>query len=119
MVITTGVTTLAGRKSLLKLAQRMTRSICRTLGASSYNSWNKFTGKTGEDIWLASRKNMNDPGEPLGMILSAATSAWLPVSHNVLFDFLRDENRRKEVSLFHSLPLLKIKSVLLTSPNFV
>lgn len=69
------------------------------LGASSYNTWNKVPGKTGqEDIRLASRKNLTDPGEPLGLILCAVSSIWLPVSRNVLFDFLKDENHRHEVS---------------------
>lgn len=92
----TGVATLAGRKSLLQLAQRMTVSFCRALGASSHNKWNKVTSKTGDDIRVASRKNLNDPGEPLGVILCAVSSVWLPVAHHVLFDFLRDENRRNE-----------------------
>ncbi|KAF3450736.1 hypothetical protein FNV43_RR06825 [Rhamnella rubrinervis] len=91
-----GVATLAGRKSILKLAQRMTRSFCRAIGASSYNTWTKVSSKTGEDIRIASRKNLNDPGEPLGLILSAVSSVWLPVSPNIIFDFLRDESRRNE-----------------------
>ncbi|KAL3511778.1 hypothetical protein ACH5RR_024495 [Cinchona calisaya] len=91
-----GVATLAGRKSILKLAHRMTVSFCRALGASSYNTWSKVTGKSGDDIRVASRKNLNDPGEPLGEILCAVSSVWLPVSHHVLFDFLRDETHRNE-----------------------
>ncbi|XP_027906440.1 homeobox-leucine zipper protein GLABRA 2-like isoform X2 [Vigna unguiculata] len=92
----TGVATLAGRKSILKLAQRMTWSFCHAVGASSFHTWTKFTSKTGEDIRISSRKNLNDPGEPLGVILSAVSSVWLPVSPNALFDFLRDEARRSE-----------------------
>ncbi|XVE52078.1 hypothetical protein DITRI_Ditri02bG0092100 [Diplodiscus trichospermus] len=92
----TGVATLAGRKSILKLAQRMTWSFCHAIGASSYHTWNKVPGKTGEDIRVSSRKNLNDPGEPLGVIVCAVSSVWLPVSPNVLFDFLRDEARRNE-----------------------
>ncbi|KAL1829223.1 hypothetical protein ACET3Z_007635 [Daucus carota] len=91
-----GITTLAGRKSILKLAQRMTRSFYRALGASNYRSWNKATSKNGEDIRIASRKNFNDPGEPLGAVLCAILSVWLPVPHQSLFDFLRDETRRNE-----------------------
>ncbi|XP_071901499.1 homeobox-leucine zipper protein GLABRA 2 [Coffea arabica] len=91
-----GVATLAGRKSILKLAHRMTVSFCRALGASSYNTWSKITSKSGDDIRVASRKNLNDPGEPLGVILCAVSSVWLPVSHHDLFDFLRDESRRNE-----------------------
>lgn len=88
---------MAGRKSILKLAQRMTWSFCRAIGASSYNTWTKVSGKTGEDIRIASRKNLNDPGEPLGVILCAVSSVWLPISPHALFDFLRDESHRNEV----------------------
>ncbi|KAM2016356.1 homeobox-leucine zipper protein GLABRA 2-like [Malus sylvestris] len=92
----TGVATLAGRKSILKLAQRMTTSFCRAIGASSYHTWTKISSKTGDDIRIASRKNLNDPGEPLGVIMCAVSSVWLPISPHVLFDFLRDETRRNE-----------------------
>ncbi|PIA64945.1 hypothetical protein AQUCO_00100425v1 [Aquilegia coerulea] len=91
-----GVSTLAGRKSILKLAQRMTWSFCRAVGASSYNTWTKLLTKGGDDLRVASRKNLNDPGEPLGMILCAVSSVWLPVSPHTLFDFLRDETQRNE-----------------------
>nr|XP_016501674.1 PREDICTED: homeobox-leucine zipper protein GLABRA 2-like [Nicotiana tabacum] len=94
---TTGVATLAGRKSILTLAQRMTWNFYRMLGASSYNTWNKIPSKTGqEDIRVASRKNLTDTGEPQGVILCVVSSIWLPVSRNVLFDFLKDETRRHE-----------------------
>ena len=66
-----GIATLAGRKSILKLAQRMTWSFGRALGASSHHTWRKIPSKTGGDIRVASRKNLNDPGEPLGVILCA------------------------------------------------
>ncbi|KAL4291742.1 hypothetical protein GQ457_14G006180 [Hibiscus cannabinus] len=92
----TNVPTLTGRKSILKLAQRMSRSLCHAIGASSDNTWNKFTSKAGEDIRVSSRKNLNDPGEPLGVIVCAVSSIWLSVSPNLLFDFLRDEARRHE-----------------------
>ncbi|CAJ1955246.1 unnamed protein product [Sphenostylis stenocarpa] len=98
----TGVATLAGRKSILKLAQRMTWSFCHAIGASSFHTWTKVTSKTGEDIRISSRKNLNDPGEPLGLILCAVCSVWLPVSPNVLFDFLRDETRRNEWDIMSS-----------------
>ncbi|KAF5726875.1 homeobox-leucine zipper protein GLABRA 2 [Tripterygium wilfordii] len=97
-----GVATLAGRKSILKLAQRMTWSFYHAIGASSYHTWNKVTSKTGEDIRISSRKNLNDPGEPIGVILCAVSSLWLPVSPHVLFDFLRDEAHRHEWDIMSS-----------------
>lgn len=98
----TGVATLAGRKSILKLAQRMTWNFCRAIGASSYHTWTKVSSKTGEDIRITSRKNLNDPGEPLGVILCAVSSVWLPVTPHVLFDFLRDEAHRSEWDIMSS-----------------
>ncbi|KAI4387015.1 hypothetical protein MLD38_004882 [Melastoma candidum] len=97
-----GVATLAGRKSILRLAQRMTQSFCHAIGASSYHSWTKVPGKTGEDIRVSSRKNLNDPGEPRGVILCAVSSVLLPVSPHTLFDFLRDSARRHEWDIMSS-----------------
>lgn len=95
--MTVGVGTLAGRKSILKLAHRMTLSFCRALGASTCKTWTKIATKTGEDVRVGTRKNLNDPSEPIGVILCAVSSVWLPVSPNVLFDFLRDDAHRHEV----------------------
>ncbi|KAA0050790.1 multicellular trichome development class IV homeodomain-leucine zipper transcription factor [Cucumis melo var. makuwa] len=92
----TGVSTLAGRKSTLKLAQRMSCSFSQAVAASSYQTWTKVVGKTGEDIRVSSRKNLSDPGEPIGVILCAVSSLWLPLSPHLLFDFFRDESRRSQ-----------------------
>ncbi|MED6146752.1 hypothetical protein PIB30_037657 [Stylosanthes scabra] len=90
------VATSAGRKSILTLSERMRRSFCHAVGASSFHRWTKVTSKNGEDIRISSRKNLNDHGEPLGVILSAVSSVWLPLSPNLLFHFLRDENHRSQ-----------------------
>ncbi|KAL7099970.1 hypothetical protein ACP275_09G119800 [Erythranthe tilingii] len=91
-----GVDTLAGRKSILTLSQRMSWSFCRAIGGSRRILWKKIVSKTGDDIRVSLRNNLNEQGEPLGTILSAVSSVWLPLSHHALFDFLRDENRRNE-----------------------
>ncbi|THU58656.1 hypothetical protein C4D60_Mb03t16660 [Musa balbisiana] len=91
-----GVSTLAGRKSILKLGQRMTSSFCQNIGASGHRTWTKASTKSGDEIRFTSRKNMNDPGEPPGLIICAVLSTWLPVPTMTLFDFLRDESRRAE-----------------------
>uniref|UniRef100_A0A1D1YD22 Homeobox-leucine zipper protein ANTHOCYANINLESS 2 n=1 Tax=Anthurium amnicola TaxID=1678845 RepID=A0A1D1YD22_9ARAE len=92
----TGIT-VAGRRSMLKLAQRMTANFCAGVCASSVHSWAKLNiGAVGEDVRVMTRKSENDPGEPPGVVLSAATSVWLPVPPHRLFDFLRDESLRSE-----------------------
>ncbi|TYH58077.1 hypothetical protein ES332_D08G130700v1 [Gossypium tomentosum] len=87
----------AGRKSMIKLAQRMTYNFCAGVCASSIHKWDKLSvGNVGEDVRVMTRKNINDPGEPHGVVLSAATSVWMPVTQERLFDFLRDERMRSE-----------------------
>lgn len=96
-----GVGTMAGRKSVMKLAQRMSKSFCHAIGASSLHTWTKFSGENGLDIRVSSRKNLNDRGEPLGLILCAVTCSWLPLSPHHLVDFLKDETRRSQVYIFY------------------
>nr|GMC53740.1 Homeobox-leucine zipper protein ANTHOCYANINLESS 2 [Ipomoea batatas] len=86
-----------GRRSMMKLAQRMTNNFCAGVCASSVHQWNKLcAGNVDEDVRVMTRKSVDDPGEPSGIVLSAATSVWLPVSPQRLFDFLRDERLRSE-----------------------
>ncbi|XP_020582116.1 homeobox-leucine zipper protein ROC5-like [Phalaenopsis equestris] len=88
--------TAAGRRSMLKLAQRMTDNFCAGVCASSARKWSRLRnmGSISEEVRVMTRQSMDDPGEPPGVVLSAATSVWLPISPQRLFDFLRDENLR-------------------------
>ncbi|KAM7261167.1 hypothetical protein ACFE04_026642 [Oxalis oulophora] len=89
--------TAGGRRSMLKLAQRMTDNFCAGVCASTVHKWNKLNaGNVDEDVRVMTRKSVDDPGEPPGIVLSAATSVWLPVSPQKLFDFLRNERLRSE-----------------------
>ncbi|GFY92603.1 homeobox-leucine zipper family protein [Actinidia rufa] len=89
--------TASGRRSMLKLAQRMTDNFCAGVCASTVHKWNKLSAtNVDEDVRVMTRKSIDDPGEPPGIVLSAATSVWLPVSPQRLFDFLRDERLRSE-----------------------
>lgn len=82
---------------MLKLAQRMTNNFCAGVCASTVHIWNKLdVGNVGENVRVMTRKSISDPGEPLGIVLSAATSVWLPASPNRVFDFLRNERLRSE-----------------------
>ncbi|XP_044503747.1 homeobox-leucine zipper protein ANTHOCYANINLESS 2-like isoform X3 [Mangifera indica] len=93
----TAAITASGRRSMLKLAQRMTQNFCAGVCASTVHKWNKLNaGNVDEDVRVMTRKSVDDPGEPPGIVLSAATSVWLPVSPQRLFDFLRDERLRSE-----------------------
>ncbi|KAH6764593.1 protodermal factor 2 [Perilla frutescens var. frutescens] len=85
-----------GRKSMLKLAERMVMSFCTGVGASTAHTWTTLSGSGADDVRVMTRKSMDDPGRPPGIVLSAATSFWLPVPPKRVFDFLRDENSRNE-----------------------
>ncbi|KAJ4950136.1 hypothetical protein NE237_026968 [Protea cynaroides] len=93
----TAAITPSGRRSMLKLAQRMTENFCAGVCPSAVHKWSKLcNGNVDEDVRVMTRKSVDDPGEPPGVVLSAATSVWLPVSSQRLFDFLRDERLRSE-----------------------
>lgn len=80
---------------MLKLAQRMTANFCAGVCASTVHKWNKL-GAGNEDVRVMTRKSVDDPGEPSGVVLSAATSVWLSVSSQRVFRFLRDEQLRSQ-----------------------
>ncbi|KAK7308817.1 hypothetical protein RJT34_05075 [Clitoria ternatea] len=90
----TVVTSPEGRKSMLKLAERMVNSYCTGVGASTANAWTTLSATGCEDVRVMTRKSVDDPGRPLGIVLSAATSFWLPVPPRRVFDFFRDLNSR-------------------------
>lgn len=84
---------------MLKLARRMTENFCAGVSASSAREWSKLdyaAGSVGEDVRVMARKSVNEPGEPPGVVLSAATSVWVPVAPEKLFNFLRNEQLRAE-----------------------
>ncbi|KAK4758953.1 hypothetical protein SAY87_020254 [Trapa incisa] len=90
------ITSPEGRKSMLKLAERMVISFCAGVGASTTHTWTTLSGTGADDVRVMTRKSIDDPGRPPGIVLSAATSFWLPVPPKRVFDFLRDENSRSE-----------------------
>uniref|UniRef100_A0ACD5V260 Uncharacterized protein n=1 Tax=Avena sativa TaxID=4498 RepID=A0ACD5V260_AVESA len=90
------ITSSEGRKSMLKLAERMVASFCGGVTASVAHQWTTLSGSGGEDVRVMTRKSVDDPGRPPGIVLNAATSFWLPVAPKRVFDFLRDESSRSE-----------------------
>ncbi|XP_068336293.1 homeobox-leucine zipper protein HDG2-like isoform X2 [Pyrus communis] len=90
------ITNQEGRRSMLKLAERMVISFCAGVSASTTHTWTTLSGTGADDVRVMTRKSVDDPGRPPGIVLSAATSFWLPVSPKRVFEFLRDENSRSE-----------------------
>ncbi|CAN1753572.1 Homeobox-leucine zipper protein ROC5 [Linum perenne] len=89
---------MGGKKSLMKLSQKMVNNFYRGISIGSSNSaWEKLSlGSVGENVMIMSRKNSTDPEEAVGIVLSASTSLWLPVSRRRVFEFLMREDTRKD-----------------------
>ncbi|KAL2233095.1 homeobox-leucine zipper protein HDG5 isoform X2 [Sesamum indicum] len=86
------------RKSLMNLAQRMTRTFCLNISTSYGQSWTALSDCADDTVRITTRK-VTEPGQPNGLILSAVSTTWLPYQHNQVFDFLRDERRRAQLEV--------------------
>ncbi|XP_054825439.1 homeobox-leucine zipper protein HDG5 isoform X2 [Prosopis cineraria] len=84
------------RKNLMKLAQRMIRTFSLNMSTSSGQSWTALSDSPEDTVRITTRKITN-PGQPNGVILSAASTTWLPYSHSKVFDLLKDERRRSQL----------------------
>ncbi|CAN4094180.1 unnamed protein product [Withania somnifera] len=92
------ISTHESKKGMLKLAERMVNSFSSGVSASTGNQWTTLSSGNGtdENVRVMTRKSVDDPGRPAGIVLSAATSFWLPISPKAVFDFLRNENKRAQ-----------------------
>ncbi|GJN22425.1 hypothetical protein PR202_gb09985 [Eleusine coracana subsp. coracana] len=80
---------------MMKLSQRMVSSFCATLSASQLHRWTTLSGPNDVGVRVMVHRS-TDPGQPSGVVLSAATSIWLPVPCDKVFAFVRDENTRSQ-----------------------
>ncbi|XP_055827868.1 homeobox-leucine zipper protein ROC5-like isoform X2 [Solanum dulcamara] len=85
----------SSRRSIAMLARRVTRSFYGGV-CSTYYRWEPIQSGTAEESKLIMRKAIGEFGDPHGVVLSATRTLWLPVSHQRLFDFLRNEQTRSE-----------------------
>ncbi|KAL1555077.1 homeobox-leucine zipper protein ANTHOCYANINLESS 2-like isoform X2 [Salvia divinorum] len=81
----------SGKKGIVKLAQRMTRGFCSGI-CSTVDEWEVV--QDADNTKLMTRKSSGNSGAPPGVILSASTTVWMPVSPQHLLDFLQDEKTR-------------------------
>lgn len=78
-----------GKRSMLRLTERMMESFFSGLSLSSARCWKKLhIVSLSPETQMMTRKNLDDPAEPTGVILSACTSIWLPVKKARVFEFL-------------------------------
>ncbi|XP_043695075.1 homeobox-leucine zipper protein ROC8-like isoform X2 [Telopea speciosissima] len=93
--LSAGIPSPEGRRSLMKLSQRMIKNFCTSISASSGHGWTTLSGFNDVGVRVTVHKS-SDPGQPNGVVLSATTSMWLPVSPQVVFNFFRDDRTRSQ-----------------------
>ncbi|KAK4370764.1 hypothetical protein RND71_010239 [Anisodus tanguticus] len=84
-----------GKKSMMKVTQRMVRNFCASINPSNGHQWNNISALDGFEVRATLQKS-TDPGQPNGVVISAASTIWLPVPPQHVFNFLRDERTRPQ-----------------------
>ena len=85
-----------GKRSMMKLAQRMVNNFCSSISTSNGHRWTTLSGLNEVGVRVTVHKS-TDPGQPNGVVLSAATTIWLPISPQNVFNFFKDERTRPQV----------------------
>ncbi|KAJ1281229.1 hypothetical protein BS78_04G291400 [Paspalum vaginatum] len=100
-----------GKRSMMKLSQRMVNGFCASLSASQLHRWTTLSGPNDVGVRVMVHRS-TDPGQPSGVVLSAATSIWLPVPCHRVFAFVRDENTRSQWDvLSHGNPVQQVSRI--------
>ncbi|KAL2334322.1 hypothetical protein Fmac_015535 [Flemingia macrophylla] len=84
-----------GKRSMMKLAQRMVTNFCASISASAGHRWTTLSGMNEIGVRVTVHKS-TDPGQPNGVVLSAATTIWLPIPPQTVFNFFKDEKKRPQ-----------------------
>ncbi|WOL14194.1 homeobox-leucine zipper protein ROC8-like [Canna indica] len=84
-----------GKRSMMKLAQRMVSNFCANIAASKDHKWITLSGSNDVGVRVTLHKS-TDAGQPSGVLLSAATTIWLPASPERVFSFFKDERTRTQ-----------------------
>ncbi|MFS7888403.1 putative transcription factor & lipid binding HD-SAD family [Helianthus anomalus] len=87
-----------GRTNLMNVAQRMVRMFSLHITGSCGQSWTALSDSVEDTVRITTRK-VTGPGQPNGLILTAASTIWLPHPHYQVFDLLRDERRRPQLNI--------------------
>ncbi|KAM1956525.1 hypothetical protein ACFX16_025933 [Malus domestica] len=92
-VETTLVISSEGKRSVMKLSQRMVKNFCGMLSMAGKIDFPQSSEVNNSGVRVSVRKS-TETGQPHGMIVSIATSLWLPLPSQTVFSFFRDERNR-------------------------
>lgn len=82
------------KRSMMRLGHRLVKSFCETFSATIGSKWTMMTGLHDE---FCVTLHKTESSHTNGVILSAATSIWLPLPVDRIFNFLKDEQNRTQV----------------------
>lgn len=91
------ISSLEGQRNVMKLSHRMVKIFCEVLSMSDKLDFPQLSDQN-SGVRVSLRRS-NGAGQPEGFIVSAATSLWLPLSKENLFNFFVDEKKRVEVCI--------------------
>ena len=74
----------------------MVKNFCGMLSMTGKLDFPQLSEVNNSGVRVSVRKS-NEPGQPCGMIVSAATSLWLPLPPHRVFSFFREEKTRVQV----------------------
>ncbi|KAL5811897.1 hypothetical protein ACOSQ3_026847 [Xanthoceras sorbifolium] len=108
----TGVITSAeSRKSLMKLSHRMVKNFSGMLTMSGKLDFPQLSEVNNSGVRICVRKT-SDSGQPNGIVVSAATSLWLPLPPETVFNFFREvKNRTKWDVLCNANPVHELARI--------
>lgn len=86
-----------GKRSIMKLSHRMVKNFCGMLSMTGKLDFPQLNEVNNSGVRVSVRKS-SEPGQPCGMIVSAATSLWLPLPPHHVFSFFREEKTRVQVN---------------------
>ncbi|KAI5446778.1 hypothetical protein KIW84_014574 [Lathyrus oleraceus] len=89
------ITSIDGRKSVMKFAHRMVKMFCESLTMTGQLEFQDVTLDSIGGVRVSIRKN-NIFGQPKGTVVVAATTIWLPLPAQKIFEFLRDPTNRSK-----------------------
>ncbi|KAK1371925.1 Homeobox-leucine zipper protein HDG11 [Heracleum sosnowskyi] len=88
------ITSPHGKRSLMKLSQRMVNSFCSSI--NTVNGQQVMVSGMNDLEVRATLQKCTDPGHPNSMVLSAATTILVPFAPQKVFDFFRNERSRPQ-----------------------
>ncbi|CAA0813484.1 Homeobox-leucine zipper protein HDG11 [Striga hermonthica] len=95
------ITSFEGRRNVMKLSHRMVKNFCEALSMSDNLDFPHLSDFENSGVRISFRKS-DEPGQVDGFVVSAATSIWLPLLKEDLFDYLRDEKNRYQWDVLSS-----------------